>query len=163
MASSQFDQANVLSNITADARKSAAAIEVKPEDLSPQEMIDYLEAKMEGRIAAAIQPIANNQIVAQAQQQVAAASGKYTDYWDYKDEMLQIAQRHPTITADEAYWMAKGRGGEKKAEPAKKVAPKTEAPTTGMSRGSHKQLQKGLPAKMDAAWKEGFGNSQVAE
>ncbi len=59
---------------------------------------------------------------------------KYPDFWDHRDKMIEIAERHPTLTAEEAYHLASGNPAAVKksmatrinAQVAKKKAARTE-------------------------------------
>lgn len=56
------------------------------------------------------------------QQAVQQVAQKYPDFWDFKDPMIQLSQKHPTMDAEELYLMAKVRAG--------KFVPKTSRTST---------------------------------
>jgi hypothetical protein len=65
---------------------------------------------------------------------IQATASKYPDFWDHREKMIALAERHPTLTAEEAYHLASGNPTALKksiaqrvnAQVAKKKAARTE-------------------------------------
>lgn len=60
---------------------------------------------------------ANTVVQERTQQAVTTTAAKYPDFWTFKDQMIQLSQRHPSLDAEELYMMAKAKSG--------KLVPKT--------------------------------------
>src|SRR5205807_4154692 len=97
------------------------------EAMSQKELVDYILQTVRGEVRQAVVPVAQEAQFREMQSQVKEASGKYPDFWDYKEDMVKLAKQHPTLTAEQAYHLAKGAGTVKPKRPARP----TEAPRGG--------------------------------
>jgi hypothetical protein len=131
-----------------EARAAEPSKEVDFDSMSNKDLVQYLFAVMKGELNKVVQPMAQDAQVTEMKRQVTEAAGKYSDFWDYKEEMVRLARVHPSLTADDAYFMAKGRGRRAPARPSKSGA----APGGGGS--TTKQPAGGFEAKFAEAWKQ---------
>lgn len=52
-------------------------------------------------------PVVNTIVTDKVQTQIAAAASKFPDFWDYKQDMISLANVNPALTAEQAYHLAK--------------------------------------------------------
>jgi hypothetical protein len=126
--------------------------EVDFESMSKKDLVDYILNGTKKMVQEGIAPIDSKINMNTYVTQVKECMGKYTDYLDYKDEMIQTAKQHPTLSADEVYHLTKSRVS---ARPKKQPA-RTEVPSN-RERGERIKEKKGFDGAFDSAWKDVFG------
>jgi len=98
--------------------------------MTPKEQAQWLlktvEDMVQKTIAQHVEPIRQETAVERAAREVQACMQKYPDYLDYREEMIKIAERHPTLNAEEVYLLAKGDKGTVAKSVAKRVLEKTQ-------------------------------------
>lgn len=52
-------------------------------------------------------PIQSQMVTEKVKDQIVDVSGKYTDYWDYRGEMITVSNQNPTLNAEQVYHLAK--------------------------------------------------------
>ena len=149
--------ANV-SHAAATATKEATKEKIDLNAFTNEELVTYIMSHVDGKVAAKGGEVEQTLALRDAQDQVGKAAGKFADFWDYKDEMVKLAAEMPGLTAERAYLIAKAESGPKvkKAKP-----PESEVPVTP-GRGVVRQPAKGFANAFDKAWKDSFGNKEVA-
>jgi len=77
-------------------------------------------------------PIVQNIVSEKVQNQIAEASAKHTDFWDYKQDMVALSNANPALTAEQVYHLAKASRAPKPAPAGKPPVrkPSGEAPST---------------------------------
>jgi hypothetical protein len=136
-----------------EAVQQAQAAQPSGEDvdfdrMSNKELVQYIVQTMRGDLQRVVQPINENQVIKETKDQVKEAAARHEDYWEYQQEMIALARKHPTLTAEDAYWMAKGQtSGSPKPKPRR-----TETPTGGAS--TAKAPPVGFDAKFAKAWEQ---------
>src|SRR5262245_33411019 len=113
--------------------------------MSNTEIVDYVLRTMSGMLAQAVVPVQQQTQFDHLKADVEKAAAKYPDFWDYQDEMIRIGKTHTTLSAEEAYHLAKSRPGSRKVK-------SSEIPGGG---GSTKApIPKGFAAAFSQAFKE---------
>jgi len=69
----------------------------------------------------AVQPVVSTVEATRVSREIKEAEAKYPDFWDYREQMIELAQRHPTLTAEEVYHLAKRDEGAVKRSVMKRV------------------------------------------
>ena len=126
--------------------------------LSPAELATALLAEVNKLIQNAVQPVKAESAVRAAQAQVKEAEGKYPDFWQYKTEMVELAQKNPTLSVDDCYKLAKARMVKRPAAPKPPVA--SEAPTGAPGRRAN-PAAKGIKSNFDQVWNKVVGDSET--
>jgi len=92
--------------------------EVEPEvdwdAMTPGEMANKIQQNttktIEEVVTAVMQreiaPMKSNLSLEAARKDMSVTAEKYEDYWDYKEPMIEIANAHPDLTAEEVYFLA---------------------------------------------------------
>ena len=96
-----------------------------------------------------IGPVLNNTKEEKARRIIEEAARKYPDFYDYKESIIELAQKHPTLTPEEAYLLASGKSGSAKKAIAKRLqarvnlkkSAKTETRSTPGERTTEKEPQ----------------------
>ena len=147
-----------VSKAAASAAKEAKEDKTDLNAFTNEELVTYIMSHVDGKVAAKGGEMDMTLAKRDADEQVAKAAVKFADFWDYKKEMLQLAADIPALTAERAYLIAKAETGPKEKKAA---AVKTEAPVTP-GRGVVSRPAKGFGNAFDKAWKDSFGNKEVA-
>ena len=61
-------------------------------------------------VNSSIGPVVNSSKEEKALRMIETAAKKYPDFYDYKEAIIEMGQRHPTLTPEEAYLLASGNG-----------------------------------------------------
>lgn len=139
---------DVIERKEVEKKQTEEAKDIGLDDMSRQDFAEYMIAAIQGEINKAVVPIKQGDQVRQATEQVNAAAQKFPDFWNYKQEMVQLSSGNPGLTAEQAYVLAKN------ANPNKQ-APSSEIPS---NQGNVKPApQKGFQSKFDAAWEQVMG------
>lgn len=149
----------------AQTRQTPRSAAKSMEEMTQEELAKFILTQTNSAVRSAVAPLEQSVIQDRAVGQIKEASLKFKDFWDYKHDMLVLAQQHPTLTAESAYLLAKANrgGGEHKAETTeKRPVPRTELPSSGGVRAI-KEIGKGFKPKYDEAWKSVFGGDKIAE
>ena len=76
------------------------------------ELANYVLQNLRGDMRQIIQetvgPVASSVEMSRVSSDIQQTSAKYPDFWDYRDKMIEISNRHPTLTAEETYLLASG-------------------------------------------------------
>src|SRR5262245_17862072 len=137
-------------------QQQAASDGVDLDSMTQKELAEYLVRTFEGMLNARVQPVTQEMQFTEMQRQVREVSGKYSDFWDFKDDMIKLARQNPTLSAEDTYHIAKGRGNEKP-----KVPTRRSEPPTGGGGKTVRKAPEGFEAKFAEAWaKSGLGASK---
>lgn len=147
-----------VSKAAASAAKEAKEDKTDLNSFTNEELVSYIMSHVDGKVAAKSGEMEQGLALRDAQDQVGKAAGKFTDFWDYKEEMVKLAAEMPGLTAERAYLIAKAESGPKVK---KSAAVKTEAPVTP-GRGVVQRPARGFGNAFEKAWKDSFGNKEVA-
>ncbi len=71
-------------------------------------MVNKLGDKIDKTISSKVSPVLEQSELERATRDIDQTARKYQDYFDYRDEMINIAKRHPSLNAEEVYRLAKG-------------------------------------------------------
>ena len=89
-----------------------------PDTASQRELVEYVTKKVanliEQRVGEVDKQVKRQEYESQyekAQREVQETMRKYPDFGNYRLEMIEIAKRHPNISAEEAYLLAKAKAG----------------------------------------------------
>jgi hypothetical protein len=89
-----------------------------PDTASQRELVEYVTKKVanliEQRVGEVDKQVKRQEYESQyekAQREVQETMRKYPDFGNYRLEMIEIAKRHPNISAEEAYLLAKAKSG----------------------------------------------------
>lgn len=89
-----------------------------PDTASQRELVEYVTKKVanliEQRVGEVDKQVKRQEYESQyekAQREVQETMRKYPDFGNYRMEMIEIAKRHPNISAEEAYLLAKAKSG----------------------------------------------------
>ena len=77
-------------------------------------VIDVLGKKVDSTIEQRINPVISESRQEKANREVADCAKRHSDYMDYADEMVSIANKYPQLGAEEVYRIAKGGDDGKK-------------------------------------------------
>ncbi len=61
-------------------------------------------------VNSSIGPVVNSSKEEKALRMIETAAKKYPDFYDYKEAIIEMGQKHPTLTPEEAYLLASGNG-----------------------------------------------------
>jgi hypothetical protein len=122
--------------------------QVDLDNMSQKDLVEYILASVKGLINEAITPLKQEATVNAAVAQVKEAAAKYPDFWEYRDEMIRLAKMHPSLTAEEAYHLAKAKTASRPKRPSKPA----ETPTGGAQ--MKRKPPEGFEAKFLEAWRE---------
>ncbi len=98
-----------------------------PDTASQRELVEYVTKKVSSLIEQKVGEV-DKQIKRQdyesqyekAQREVQETMKKYPDFTNYRMDMIEIAKKHPNISAEEAYLLAKAKAGGRRT-----LAPRT--------------------------------------
>lgn len=94
--------------------------------MSNKEVAHYLMSRIGSKVGEIMQktvgPVQSQVEADRVARDIQATSTKYPDFWDYREKMVSIAERHPTLTAEEAYHLASGNPSAVKKSVASRVA-----------------------------------------
>lgn len=122
-------------------------------DLDDEKKLEYLLGKVKEVVQQEIGSFRREMTLREVQRQIEEVAKRYPDFFEYKDEMVEIAKRHPTIGPEEAYLLAKSR--------KPKVAPKARVePPVGGS-GSRAKVGGDFRAAFEEAWKRTFRGEEA--
>jgi hypothetical protein len=96
-------------------------------------------------------PVVNTMVTEKVQTQIATAATKFPDFWDYKQEMIGLANVNPALTAEQAYHLAKSTKA-----PAPKAPPRRaggEPPSSAPATRTEKPIDS-FNAAFEAAYKK---------
>ena len=83
---------------------------------TPKQLVDYVRKTnrrdMEEVLSKTLTPLQEQAKTRAASDSISRASAKYKDFFDYRESMIEIAERHPTLDAEEVYLIASGKKGE---------------------------------------------------
>lgn len=99
-------------------------------------------------------PVVQTIVSDKVQSQIAEATTKYADFWDFKQEMIVLSNENPRLTAEQVYRLAKASRPNAPAEvkpPSRK--PGGEMPT-GTPAARTVTVQPGFDAAFEAAYKK---------
>ena len=89
-----------------------------PDTASQRELVEYVTKKVanliEQRVGEVDKQVKRQEYESQyekAQREVQETMRKYPDFGNYRMEMIEIAKRHPNISAEDAYLLAKAKVG----------------------------------------------------
>jgi len=89
-----------------------------PDTASQRELVEYVTKKVanliEQRVGEVDKQVKRQEYETQyekAQREVQETMRKYPDFGNYRMEMIEIAKKHPNISAEEAYLLAKAKAG----------------------------------------------------
>lgn len=112
--------------------------EIDFETASQKEIADYVMNRVnqlvEERVGEVNKKVSNQEYKAQyqgIQQEVGELEKQYPDFWNYQQDMVDIAQRYPNMRPKEVYLLAKGQtelGSSRKATPPQKAKPQGQEP-----------------------------------
>lgn len=92
--------------------------EFDPDTASQRELVEYVTKKVanliEQRVGEVDKQVKRQEYESQyekAQREVQEAMRKYPDFNNYRMDMIEIAKRHPNISAEDAYLLAKAKAG----------------------------------------------------
>ena len=92
--------------------------EFDPDTASQRELVEYVTKKVanliEQRVGEVDKQVKRQEYESQyekAQREVQEAMKKYPDFSNYRMDMIEIAKKHPNISAEEAYLLAKAKAG----------------------------------------------------
>ena len=112
--------------------------EFDPDTASQRELVEYVTRKVanliEQRVGEVDKQIKRQEYETQyekAQREVQEAMRKYPDFNNYRVDMIEIAKKHPNISAEDAYLLAK----------AKTVGRRSLTPRTGQKQPPTQQLR----------------------
>lgn len=110
--------------------------EFDPDTASQRELVEYVTKKVanliEQRVGEVDKQVKRQEYESQyekAQREVQEAMKKYPDFSNYRTDMIEIAKKHPNISAEEAYLLAKAKAGGRR----------TPTPRTGQKQVSTQQ------------------------
>lgn len=93
------------------------------ETMSRGKLMETMLAKVGNLIDSKVKPVeekVESETITRKQHNVAKqirdAETKYKDFWDWRDEMGQIAKAHPGLAVEDAYVMARGKNQDKAQE-----------------------------------------------
>jgi len=66
-------------------------------------------------------PIQSAMVTEKVKDQIVDVSGKYPDYWDYRNDMIAVSNQNPTLNAEQVYHLAKA--GRASAPPSTQAKP----------------------------------------
>ena len=112
-----------------------------PDTASQRELVEYVTKKVanliEQRVGEVDKQVKRQEYESQyekAQREVQEAMKKYPDFSNYRMDMIEIAKKHPNISAEEAYLLAKAKAGGRR----------TPTPRTGQKQVSTQQPRPNL-------------------
>lgn len=90
--------------------------EVNFDNMTPKQLVEYVESRAEKRaqeiLEKTITPFQERTRAKEVSDSINQAIVKYPDFLSYKDDMIDLANAHPTLDAEEVYLLASGRKGE---------------------------------------------------
>lgn len=109
-----------------------------PDTASQRELVEYVTKKVSSLIDQKVGEV-DKQIKRQdyesqyekAQREVQEVMQKYPDFNHYRTDMIEVAKRHPNISAEDAYLLAKAKAGGRRSP----------TPRTGQKQTSTQQLR----------------------
>lgn len=136
----------------------AAREDVDLESLSNKQLVDYIRRVMSEEIGKAVdrevKPLKQQTAVDRAVQQVREVAAKHDDYFDHRDQMMQLAKMHPSLHPEQLYVLAKANANKKPVRPSKPSIP----PVGGAAVKG--KAPEGFEAKFATAYRAaGFGES----
>lgn len=106
-----------------------------PDSASQRELVEYVTKKVanlvDQRVGEVDKQVKRQEYESQyekAQREVQEAMKKYPDFNHYRTDMVEVAKRHPNISAEEAYLLAKAKAGSRRV-PTPRTGQKQVAPT----------------------------------
>lgn len=84
--------------------------------MSNRELTEYILRTMTGMLAQTVVPVQQQTQFNAIKAEVDKVAAAHSDYWDYQEEMIRIGRAHPTMSAEEAYLLAKSRPGTRKVK-----------------------------------------------
>ena len=94
------------------------APEEKPIDfdnMTPKQLVEYVESRAEKRaqeiLDKTVGPMQERNNAKEVRESILQASVKYPDFEQYIQDMIPIANAHPTLNAEEVYLLASGQKG----------------------------------------------------
>lgn len=117
--------------------------------MSPSETVKWtlqaVAALVEDKVGRSVKPLQESVAVREASVEIEKVAAAHPDYWTHYEKMYDLAQRHPTLSAEEVYFLATGN---KKAllksvsdGLKKKVGQKKDAQTETRSTSAGKQTE----------------------
>jgi hypothetical protein len=55
-----------------------------------------------------VEPMQSHAEAERVSRDIQSTAAKFPDFWDHREKMVELAERHPTLTAEEAYHLASG-------------------------------------------------------
>jgi hypothetical protein len=85
------------------------------DNMTPKQLVELVEKRAEKRAQEIVEktlgPMQQKTQAKEINASIGAAQAKYPDFWDYKDDMIELANAHPTLNAEEVYLLASGQKG----------------------------------------------------
>lgn len=105
-----------------DERKTQKPVEkrepeVEPDydSFTPKQLVDHIRKTtrqdLKEVLAETLTPMQERDKVRAASDSISQAASKYADFFDYRDVMIEVAERHPQLDAEEVYLIASGKKG----------------------------------------------------
>lgn len=145
------------------------------EEMTPQQLAAFVVKKVKQELSPYLQTYEDKMRLLEVQQDIARCEKKYPDFWQYRDAMYQLALQNPTLKAEEAYLMAKGKvSAMRPTAPAKQSAENKPATTQQLSKhkgpttserprvapaSTAKSGGMTLEEAFEQAWEKEFGSS----
>ena len=117
-----------------------AAFTEKVNNMSRIEFAQFVSDVTEDRVREKLfTPIVQNIVSEKVQSQIAAATAEFPDFWDYKQDMIDLSNANPALTAKQVYHLAKASRAPKPAPAGKPPVrkPSGEAPVSAPA--SHRE------------------------
>ena len=85
------------------------------DQMTPKELVGHITQQVgrviDDRLSKTLTPLQEDRRLEQATASITHAASKYPDFWDFKEQMIEVAERHPTLSAEQAYLLASGNKG----------------------------------------------------
>lgn len=101
-------------------------------------------------------PVVQSIVSEKVQTQIAEASTEFKDYWDYKDDMIKLANANPGLSAKQVYHLAKAT---RAPRPAPEGKPPVRKPTGEAPSSAPASRREAPAATFEAAFEQAFKKS----
>lgn len=91
-----------------------------------RELADYIlqavGSSVQKYVKDSVTPIASRVDTERVSRDIQETATKHQDFWDYREKMIEISTRHPSLSAEEVYFLASNNPAEAKKSAARRVA-----------------------------------------
>jgi len=143
------------------------------DELPPKQLLKLIEQQITNTITPLMEEVQTLKVL----REIDKCEAKYPDFWDYEEDLRQIAMSNPMLTIEQAYQLAKAGKGEKGEDKEKETSTKTrtekllrlpprprataaEKPGVATSSTEKKDEIKTIKSAAERAWEEVIGSKE---